>query len=267
MGSCAMNNDNWGERARLGLFIVDGEAVPEAEWWAMRPPGVSIHAARITARTPWAAWNDARDAVIPGEDLARGCRQFARMPLQAVVTAHTSSSIVGGPGWDEAAVAAMQALLRDGTQATTSGLDTAAGLRAVGSSRPFIVLPPWFGDGTRAAAEHYYGALGFAPVSLHRYEPGGSWDDVPPEQRVAAGLGFEQPLEPLLAQIGAHCPVEADGILIAGTGFRCVGLIDTLEETSGRPVVTANQASLWRGLRLAGLEDRIAGYGRLLTLP
>ena len=26
--------DNWGDRARFGLFIVGNEAVPEAEWWA-----------------------------------------------------------------------------------------------------------------------------------------------------------------------------------------------------------------------------------------
>ena len=41
-------NDNWGWRARIGLFIVGNEAVPEAEWWAMAPSGVSVHAARVT---------------------------------------------------------------------------------------------------------------------------------------------------------------------------------------------------------------------------
>lgn len=25
-------NDNWGDRARFGIFIVANEAVPEAEW-------------------------------------------------------------------------------------------------------------------------------------------------------------------------------------------------------------------------------------------
>ena len=54
------SNDNWGWRARIGLFIVGNEAVPEAEWWAMAPPGVSVHAARVTARAPWARWRDDR---------------------------------------------------------------------------------------------------------------------------------------------------------------------------------------------------------------
>ncbi len=64
--------DNWGEAARFGMFIVDAEAVPEAEWWAMAPPGVSVHAARVTASTPWAQWNADRSAVVPSDDLARG---------------------------------------------------------------------------------------------------------------------------------------------------------------------------------------------------
>ena len=35
----ARANDNWGWRARIGMFIVGSEAVPEAEWAAMVPGG------------------------------------------------------------------------------------------------------------------------------------------------------------------------------------------------------------------------------------
>ena len=43
-------------------------------------------------------------------------------------------------------------------------------------------------------------------------------------------------------------------------------IIEALEAALGRPVVTANQASLWRCLRLAGIDDAIPHYGRLLSL-
>jgi len=85
-------NDNWGWRARIGMFIVGNEAVPEAEWWAMAPPGVSVHAARVTARAPWARWREDRKGVEPEEDLLRGCRQFAAMRLSAVVVASSDSA-------------------------------------------------------------------------------------------------------------------------------------------------------------------------------
>ena len=50
--------DNWGWKARIGMFIVGVETVPEAEWWAMMPPGVSVHAARISASPPRAIPHD-----------------------------------------------------------------------------------------------------------------------------------------------------------------------------------------------------------------
>ena len=64
--------DNWGWKARIGMFIVGVETVPEAEWWAMMPPGVSVHAARISASTPWAKWSADGQTVEFKDDLALG---------------------------------------------------------------------------------------------------------------------------------------------------------------------------------------------------
>lgn len=259
-------NDNWGWRARIGMFIVGSEAVPEAEWWAMVPPGVSVHAARVTARAPWAAWNGDRSGVDLAEDVARGARQFASMRLTAVVIGHSSSSIVGGKGWDEAVVAALARELGSRVAVTTNGLDSVAAFRTSGVSRPFVVLPPWFNDDTVSRAVQYYTALGFAPAGHLRYDPGRKWRDLPPGDLYPQGMGFEQEVEPLYQQIRARCPPEADGVFIAGTGFRCVAILDDLETDLGKPVLSANQVSLWHCLRLSGVRSPIAGYGRLLGL-
>jgi maleate isomerase len=40
--------------------------------------------------------------------------------------------------------------------------------------------------------------------------------------------------------------------------------IDALEREFGVTVMAATQACIWDALRLAGVDDRIAGYGRLL---
>jgi maleate isomerase len=260
------SKDNWGWRARIGLFIVGNEAVPEAEWWAMAPSGVSVHAARVTARAPWAPWRADRHGVEPEDDLLRGCRQFAAMRLSAVVIAHSSSSLLGGKGWDEATVASLSALLGTGTFVTTNGLDTQAALGAVGVRRPFLVLPPWFNDDLVAAGLRYYADHGFEPRGPLRFDPGRKWRDLPPGELARHGLGFEQEVEPLYTQIKATCPAEADGVLIAGTGFRCVAILEGLEQDLKRPVISANQASLWHCLRSVGVHARIAGYGQLFQL-
>jgi len=259
--------DNWGWRARIGIFIVGNEAVPEAEWWAMVPPGsgISIHAARVTARAPWAKWRADRSGVDLEDDVIRACRQFAAMRLSAAVIGHSSSSILGGAGWDEAVVGAMTPLLASTTVATTNGLDSLAAMRAMNIRRPFVVFPAWFNDATVAAGVAYHTAHGVTPAGHLRYDPGRKWRDVPFAQLYPEGMGFEQETEPLYAQIRAACPASADGIYIAGTGFRCVGIIDALEQDLKRPVLTANQVSLWHCLRLSGAHVRIESYGSLFA--
>ena len=260
------HDDNWGWRARIGLFIVGSEAVPEAEWWAMAPSGVSVHAARVTASAPWARWRADRTGVDLADDLLRGCRQFSAMRLSAVVIAHTSSSVVGGNGWDAAVASSLAAELGAGTSVTTNGADTIAALRVAGVDRPFLVLPPWFGDDTVNAAIRYYTEHGFEPAAHLRADPGAKWRDLPPADLVGHGLGLEQEIEPLYAQIRAACPPAADGVLIAGTGFRCVAILEALEQDLKRPAISANQASLWHCLRLSGIQASVGGYGSLLRL-
>ena len=40
--------------------------------------------------------------------------------------------------------------------------------------------------------------------------------------------------------------------------------LETLERDLGRPVITANQASLWHCLRMSGIRTPTEGYGALL---
>jgi maleate isomerase len=256
------NDDNWGWQARVGMFIVASEAVPEAEWWAMAPPGVSVHASRIEAGAPWATIQDGQ--VELAADLARGIRHFASMRLDSVVVGHSSSSILGGAGWDEAVAAQLKAALPEATKVTTNGLDTAAALRSSGVERPYLVFPPWFNPALAAKGTDYFESQGFTPAGALQADPGRGWRDLDPGELYSNGLGFEQDVESLYRQVRDGCPDSADGVLIAGTGFRCVGIIDALERDLGRPVITANQASLWHSLTLAGIQPDIQGYGNLL---
>lgn len=255
--------DNWGWKARFGMFIVDSEAVPEAEWWAMIPEHVSVHAARVTARAPWAEWRKDRSGVELADDLARAAAQFARMRLSAIVLGHSSSSLVGGKGWDEAVIARLSAFSGPDTAVTTNGRDCLAALGASRITRPFLVFPPWFNDATLEKGLAWFAAEGITPAGHLRYNPGPGWRDVPFAEMYPKGLGFEQQIEPLYTAVKSACPGAADGVLILGTGFRCVGVIDALETDLARPVVTANQASLWHCLRLAGVRADITGYGSL----
>jgi len=257
--------DNWGWKARIGVLVVSSEAVPEAEWWAMTPPDVSIHAARVTAGAPWARWQDGEASVVLEADVERAMRQFSDMHLAAIVIGHSSSSIVGGSGWDAAVVDKLSEYVASSTVVTTNGLDCQQALRSSGVVRPWLVFPAWFGDQLLVDGVNYFSNHGFRPAGKMRFDPGRKWRDLPPSELYPEGMGFDQDIEALYRQIRTSCPSSADGVLIAGTGLRCVGIIEALEQDLGRPVIAANQASLWHCLRLAGVRTPVKGYGDLLN--
>lgn len=57
--------------------------------------------------------------------------------------------------------------------------------------------------------------------------------------------------------------VAADAILIPDTAVVTVRCLERLEAAAGKPVLTANQVTLWQGLRLAGVYRRQSGLGSL----
>ncbi|WP_439575686.1 maleate cis-trans isomerase family protein [Phreatobacter sp.] len=256
--------DNWGHAARIGIFVVAREVVPEAEWWAMRPAGVSVHAARVAVGAPWAPWRADRQGVDLPDDLARGLAAFRDIQASVAVLAHSSSSFVGGAGWDEAVVAAMATHLAPGTVATTNGLDLRLAMAHLGIARPFLVMPAWMPDRTIADAVAYLAAYGLEVASAARHVPPPPWQAISPQNLYAEGMAIAQETQTLLDQVCRSCPPDADGVLLAGTGLRCSGIIEAIEQAVGRPVVAANQASLWRALRASGVATPVEGYGRLL---
>ena len=56
---------------------------------------------------------------------------------------------------------------------------------------------------------------------------------------------------------------EADAIFISCGALRACEVIDEIGQATGKPVVTSNQAMLWHCLRLAGIDDKLEGLGRL----
>jgi len=58
--------------------------------------------------------------------------------------------------------------------------------------------------------------------------------------------------------------LNADGIFISCTDFKTVELLDILESDFGKKVISSNQATMWKLLRLAGMKTFVCGFGSLL---
>ena len=85
--------------------------------------------------------------------------------------------------------------------------------------------------------------------------------------RISPERAFQEvsPAE-VFAWTSAHVPPGADAIFIGGNGLRAIGVIQRLERTLRRPVLTANQVLLWQALRGVGVAEQVTRYGRLYGL-
>ena len=57
---------------------------------------------------------------------------------------------------------------------------------------------------------------------------------------------------------------DVNAIFLSCGALRSLDIIEDVEREIGKPVLCSNQASFWHCLRLAGIQDKIAGFGRVL---
>ena len=81
---------------------------------------------------------------------------------------------------------------------------------------------------------------------------------------ITDGFALAEPEPDALFELGMRgFDTRADGLIMTCLNTRSHTVIDRLEQKLGKPVITSTQATLWHALRLAGIDDRIKGYGRL----
>jgi maleate isomerase len=241
-----MEPDLYGYRARIGLIYTSTSTVIEPECYAMAPEGVSIHTTRVElARVTVEELRKLADRT------AEAARILAMAPLHSMVFGCTSGNFVEGRGYDERIIETMR-VATAGLPVTTPASAAANGLRAVGARR--IVLATPYVEEVTARGAAYFAEQGF-------------------EVLAASSLGFENDHdigrtspERVYAQVRDLDRPEADAVFISCTNLRTVAVLEDLEDDLGKPVVSANQASFWEALRLAGIAEPLAGFGRLLQL-
>jgi maleate isomerase len=232
--------------ARIGLLVPSFDFNPESEIWAMAPTGVAVFASRMDRGTlPFLTYlSDPTHA-----DVAAGL--LASLKLPVVLYAYTTTSYVMQLAGEEA----FRTHILERAQAGAVVLAAAAlsdALRALDVHRVTVVHPPWFDDEQNDMGRAYFSASGFQVVSCAPITPARRFTEVAAQE--------------VHDWIVGNTPSQAEAVVVAGNGLRAVGAIDALESSLGRPVITANQALLWKGLRVAGVSSRVDQYGRLFTL-
>lgn len=230
-------------RARLGFICVANAGLTEGDMFTMRPEGVGLSFSRVRMNTECTIENLAQME----HDLEEALEAFApaRPDLDVICYNCTSGSFVIG----EDKVCRMIEHGRDGVRATTLLTGVVAALKAVGATK--VAIGTAYTQDIDALEREYFEARGFSLTDLQGL---GLMTDVEMNQ-VSPGYLREFALS--LDRRGA------DAIFLSCGALRSLEIVAELEALTGLPVICSNQASFWHCLRLTGINDRLAGFGRL----
>jgi maleate isomerase len=240
--------DIYGWRARIGLLYPFSSWVMEPEFYRMAPPGVTTLTARVTLV---AATMEGLAGMAESPEVARCTAGLATAPVSVICFGGTSASFLHGPEWDRRLLSRMAAA-SGGIPVTTTSRASVRALRALGVGR--IVFAGPYVDDVTEQGRRFFEASGFKVLNA-----------------VAMGLSEDRAIGRVSLEDVYHLArradrPEAEAVFISCTGLKTIGVLATLERDLGKPVVSANQASFWDCLRIAGIPDRVAGYGRLFEL-
>lgn len=233
-----------GHRGAIGLIVLDADSTLEQEFRAILPlDGVALYATRIamgdlitkeTLRAMEGRIVSSASLIHPGrrlDVLAFGC---------------TSGTVAIG----ESRVFEKLREVRPGIACTSPMTAGVAGLKALGCESVSLITPYLFD-----ITEMMGGFIEDSGIT------------------VAAAATFNNPDDTEVARISegslrdtilAAGEGPGDAVFVSCSALHVLPVIEDCEAKLGKPVLTSNQAMAWHCMRLAGIDDALPGFGRLL---
>lgn len=231
---------------RIGLVVLSNDYVTERDFINMRPcDDVAIFTSRV-ANTP--------ECTV--ETLQRMAPLITAAAALIVpegrldVIAYSCTSGTAVMGFNK--IQSLVRVARPGIACTTPLTASLAALDRFGAKR-IAVLTPYI-DEVNADIARYLesGGMRISAFTSFKIADNEEMARLAPESIYRAALEADRD--------------EADALFISCTAIRAVEVIERIEQTLGKPVVTAVQAMFWHSLRLAGYDAAVPDYGRLLRL-
>lgn len=231
-------------RAKIGFVLLATEQTIQDDVMRLRPEGVGIHFTR--AAIPDSITSESLAAQI---DLLADCASTL-LPdgsLDVICYACTSGSLVMGEDrvHEELNKGAPNA------KATSLIRSVIRALKQINAQK-IVVATPYL-DEINAKEVVYLEDAGFEVLSI-------------------SGLNLEKDSDMVrvssdfIAQFAKSIDREdADAVFISCGALRALEIIQQVETELSKPVIGSNQAMIWDTLRLAGVDDKIPGYGQLLS--
>ncbi len=230
-------------RAKIGFVLIPNEQTIEVDMIKMAPPGVGVYFSRAVMP------HEISTAALAqcGDSLADTARRI--LPddeLGVVCFACTSGSVAVG---EEKCIRELNRGAPT-AKATTLVGGVRKALQSLGAKKIVVGTP--YADELNNSVARYLTATGFELLDFQglNLDYDHEMIRVAPDFLVEFACAIDKP--------------DADAVLISCGALRAVEVVEEIEQKLGKPVVCSNQAMMWDCLRLAGVNDAIDGYGRLL---
>lgn len=228
---------NWA--LKLGLIVPSWNSVMEYELQRMAGEAISLHSQRI------------RHIADTEENLAwlstqapAAAELLSHAKVNAICYGCTASGFLKSPPEDRHLAAELEK--RTGVPSVTSSASIVEALRTLRVKRLSVASPyePWLNEKLRV----YLEAAGFDIVAMKGLATQ-AHGSVTVERVKALALEVLRP--------------QTQALFISCSNFRTLDIIESVENETGRPVVTSNQAALWGTLRRIGDKRAVPGAGRI----
>ena len=231
-------------RARLGFILMSTDLAAEADFFDMVPEGVAVHITRLKT-----------EDYTTNETLARHIDHMAdaasriQPDLKPDVVSYscTSGSIVIGEDRVMAEIAKGAPWARP--MCLVQGVLDA--LNELGAKK-LVVGTPYLDEVNTAEAE-YLLKRGFEVLDIQglNLATGTEMGQVTPAFWKKFAIAIDRP--------------DADAIFLSCGGIRSLEVAAEIEQATGKPLITSNQAQFWSCLRRAGITDQLAGFGQIFA--
>ena len=281
-------------RIKVGLIVPSSNTTVEWDFQRLMPRHVSLHSARM-----WLTGSGAEGLPRMNEDMEVAATHLGSAAVDLIVYACTGGSLIEGPGHDVATGSGAEGLPRmnedmevaathlgsaavdlivyactggsliegpghdtkisqritelTGIAATTISTASRQAMTTLDMNKLVVCCP--YQDSMTEKVGEYLNASGYDVVSLAGRRK---------EDNLAIG---NDPLDEIVDFVADNTVAEADGIFLSCTNWRTTDVCQRIEDRTGKPVVTANQATVWATRHLLGFTDPVDGFGRLMQQP
>ncbi|MDP6109928.1 MAG: hypothetical protein QGF71_07615 [Rhodospirillales bacterium] len=235
-----------GWRAKFGVIIPTENTITEPEFNAMKPEGVTVHFTRMPIHFH------------PEEDEFKSLLEdldIRLVELRACAVNVVAYNCTVGSMACPADILIGKLKDASGAKAVSTTCSVMEAFEALGVNRIALATP--YSTQINAHEIEYFSGRGIEVAA----SVGMDFDEGPDIGLKFAAVTAGQ----ICDHVRSADRSEAQAIFISCANFGSASIVQMLEEELGKPVITSNIATFWAGLRAAGIEDSISGYGRLLA--